>query len=185
MNNDGWIFEIYIFFTVFINGCIAINCDAVIYSAREVLNALEKQGREKRKRRDEWWGKQKESGRTRSPLPTQPDAGLLQIAKNTKYGRIIGDYLNSSRKFQNIREVLLDRSDRLGRLYPTVLWFISKNDRENNMNKYLDRIARVGLGLSISMFLLGAANVPLLFSLWICQRSLMSVGGPWYVQYNA
>lgn len=95
-------------------------------------------------------------------------------------GRTIGDFLNSSKQFQYIREVLWDRSDLMGRLYPTVFWFISKHDREKNMNKYLDRIAQVGLGLSTIMFILGAANVPLLLSLWICQRSLMSVGGPFY-----
>ena len=63
-----------------------INFDLVnrIHSARDVLNTLEVQGREKRKRRDEWWAKQKQSGKTRSPLPTQPDAGWLQIVKNTK-----------------------------------------------------------------------------------------------------
>ena len=143
------------------------------------MNAVEKQAREKRLRRDEWWSQQKQNGRTKEALPISPDAGLFQILKTTKIARTIGDCLNSSDAIQNIRQVTLDRCDRLGRLYPTLLWFLSKHDRENNMNKYLDRIAKVGLGLSLSMFVLGAANVPLLLSLWLCQRSLMSVGGPW------
>lgn len=144
------------------------------------MNKLEIRGQEKRKRREEWWNEQKKGGKTQNPLPIPSDAGLFQILKSTKVGRIIGDKLNSSTKFQTIREVVWDRSDQMGRLYPTLLWFLSKEDRETNMNKYLDRIAKIGLGLSISMFVLGAANVPLLLSLWICQRSLMSVGGPWY-----
>lgn len=141
---------------------------------------MEIKGHEKRQRRDEWWEEQKRNGKTKDPLPTPPDAGLFHIIKNTKTGRIIGDYLNNSNIFRNIREVIWDRSDRLGRLYPTLLWLVPKDERETNINKYLDRIALIGLGLSISMFLLGAANVPMLLSLWLCQRSLMSVGGPWY-----
>ncbi len=164
-------------------------CTAYLYNeifflprkAREVLNTIEKQARKKRQRRDEWWSQQQQNGRTREALPISSDAGLFQILKATKFGRIMGDYLNSSTSVQNLREVTLDRCDRLGRLYPTLLWFLSKEERENNINEYLDRIAKVGLALSASMFLLGAANVPLLISLWICQRSLMSVGGLWCV----
>ena len=152
-----------------------------LLEARDVLNALELQGKEKRKRRDEWWEDQKQTGRTKNALPIPPDAGLYQILKRTKVGRTLGDYLNNSNIFRTIREVMWDRSDRLGRLYPTFLWFLSKEEREMNMNKHLDRIAKTGLGLSISMFLLGSANVPLLLTLWLCQRSLMSVGGPWCV----
>jgi hypothetical protein len=150
--------------------------------ARDVLNELERKGKEKRKRREEWWYQQTENGKTKDALPVPDDAGIFYILKSTKVARIIGHFLNNSHTFQNIREVTWDRSDRLGRMYPTMLWFLSKANRENNMNKYLDRIAKVGLGLSLSMFLLGAANVPLLLSLWVCQRSLMSVGGPWYVR---
>ena len=150
------------------------------YVARDVLNKLERNGQEKRKRRDQWWLEQKQSGMTQKALPITSDSGLFQIIKNTKIGRLMGDYLNSSILFNNIREVIWDRSDQLGRLYPTLLWLVSKEERENNMNKYLDRIAKIGLSLSVSMFLLGAANVPMLVLLWLCQRSLMSVGGVWY-----
>ncbi len=156
--------------------------DNGITPAKYTLDHIEQRATEKRQRREEWWKKQKEGGKTRMPIPVPPSeysGNLMTIWKNTKIARIVGDELNSSQRFQGIREVLWDRSDRLGRLYPTVLWFMSKEDRETKMNKWLDRIALTGFGLSASMFLLGSANIPLLLSLWICQRSLMSVGGPW------
>ena len=149
------------------------------------MNYIEERAAAKRKRREEWWEGQKALGKTRIPR-TQPvsihseDDAFISIIKNKKIGKVIGDELNSSKKFQKVREVLWDRSDELGRLYPTVLWFMSKEGREKNMDKWLDRIALTGLGLSTIMFVLGAANVPLLCALWICQRSIMSVGGPWY-----
>jgi len=155
--------------------------DNGITPARQILDHVEERAREKRKRREVWWLEQKTiaMGKTMEPLPTY-SGGLFSIVKNTKIGRIIGDKLNSSNMFQNMRELLWDRSDRLGRLYPTVLWFMSKEDRGTNMNAWLDAIAMAGMGLSLAMFALGAANVPMLMGLWICQRSLMSVGGPFY-----
>ena len=156
--------------------------DNGITPARDVLDHVEERAREKRKRREKWWQEQKVLGKTMEPLPTfnQFSDGPFSIVKSTKIGRVIGDKLNSSNIFQNMRELLWDRSDRLGRLYPTVLWFMSKEDRGNNMNAWLDGIAMTGMGLSFTMFALGAANVPILIGLWICQRSLMSVGGPFY-----
>jgi len=158
--------------------------DNGITPARDVLNQVEERASEKRKQREERWGEQNNQGKTREPLPPSShsdDSGVIgAVLKTTKMSRIIGDKLNSSNTFQNIREILWDRSDRMGRLYPTLLWFIPKEDRENNMNEWLDRIALAGIGLSLSMFVLGAANVPMLLSLWVCQRSIMSVGGPWY-----
>ena len=157
--------------------------DNGITPAREILDHVEEGAREKRKRRNIGWQEQKtkalDNGNTMEPLPTY-SGGILSIAKNTKIGRSIGDKLNSSNVFQNTKEVLWDRSDRLGRLYPTVLWFMSKEDRMTKMNAWLDTIAMSGMSISLAMFALGAANVPMLMGLWICQRSLMSVGGPFY-----
>lgn len=158
--------------------------DNGITPAREILDHVEERAREKRKRREIWWQEQKALGKTMEPLPTyiqsSADGTCFSIVKNTKIGRIIGDKLNSSNMFQNMRELLWDRSDRMGRLYPTVLWFMSKEDRGTKMNAWLDAIAMTGMGVSLAMFALGAANVPMLMGLWICQRSLMSVGGPYY-----
>ena len=163
--------------------------DTGITPAREILDHVEERAKEKRKHREEWWQQQQQQkqqqqtqGKKMDTLPKSihSNEGFLSIAKNTKIGRIIGDKLNSSIAFQNLREVLWDRSDRLGRLYPSVLWFMSKDERAKDMNGWLDAIAMSGIGLSLSMFVLGAANVPMLMGLWICQRSIMSVGGPWY-----
>ncbi len=157
--------------------------DNGITPAKYTLDHIEKRAVETRQRREEWWKKQKEGGKTRIPIavpPSEYSGNFMTIWKNTKIARILGDELNSSQRFQRIREVLWDRSDRLGRLYPTVLWLMSKEDRETKMNQWLDGIALTGLGLSLSMFVFGSANVPILLSLWVCQRSIMSVGGPWY-----
>lgn len=50
----------------------------------------------------------------------------------------------------------------------------------SNLNPWLDGIAVCGLVTAISVFILGAANLPMLFTLWLCQKSLWAVGGPWY-----
>ncbi len=156
--------------------------DNGITPAKHVLDSLEQTGKLKRKRRENWWAEQKKGGKTRIPLPRSiySDNDYVTIVKNTKLGRTIGDILNSSKRFQDIREVFWDRSDRLGRVNPTLLWLAPKKSREKNLNIWLDAIAMWGMILSTAMFLLGAANVPLLFGLWICQRSLMSVGNCWY-----
>mmetsp|Transcript_28643 Transcript_28643/g.32889 ORF Transcript_28643/g.32889 Transcript_28643/m.32889 type:complete len:676 (-) Transcript_28643:119-2146(-) len=155
--------------------------DNGITPCREVLNSLERDALGNSKERDAIEKRKRSWEEQNITTPDVPDGGLFTIVKETKGGKLIGDLLkNSSSKVQNLQERLRYRSDGLGRFYPSLLWLISREDRENNMNKCLDRIALTGMGLSIVMFLLGAANVPLLFSFWICQRSLMSVGGPWY-----
>lgn len=156
--------------------------DNGITPASEVLDCVEDRAREKRKRREEWWEEQKKQGKTRIPLPASiySENDVMALLRNTKFGRTVGDILNGSKWCQDMREVFWDRSDRMGRLYPTLLWLVPKEDRRTDMNTYLDMIALVGIALSATMFLLGAANVPLLLALWICQRSIMSVGGCWY-----
>mmetsp|Transcript_10737 Transcript_10737/g.14007 ORF Transcript_10737/g.14007 Transcript_10737/m.14007 type:complete len:493 (+) Transcript_10737:624-2102(+) len=67
-----------------------------------------------------------------------------------------------------------DRSDRP---LPTLLWLAKDRNRLNN---WLDAIALSGLGMASLLVLRGTANVPIMFALWICQCSLMSVGRPFY-----
>lgn len=155
--------------------------DNGITPARNVLNNLEETSDLKRKRHDEWWQQQRKRNH-KTDVPYLYGGGVTpwQILKSTKLGQRIGTSLNDSKMIQNLREVFLYRSDNMGLLYPTILWFISKEDRNNNLDVWLDRIAITGLMVSILIFILGAANVPLMLVLWICQRSIMSVGGPWY-----
>ena len=85
--------------------------------------------------------------------------------------------IRRNKQYQRIREVLWDRADRTGRPLTTVLWLARDFGR---INPWLDAIALTGTLLSVFMFFLGAANVPILLLLWICQRSLMAVGQNWY-----
>ena len=179
---SGLAFLNFVAFTVALRQNRGLIGDNGITPARDILNSVEERARERRKRRDKWWKDQKEQGKTMVAQHRSIHANddFISILKNTKLGKIMGDKLNSSEKFQDLREAMWDRSDRLGRLYPTVLWLLSKNERDKNMNIYLDKIAWTGITLSFLMFALGAANVPLVFGLWICQRSVMSVGNIWY-----
>lgn len=178
----GLAFVHFVAFTVALRQNRGLIGDNGITPARDILNTVEERARDRRKRRDAWWKDQKAQGNTLVPQHRSIHANddFISILKNTKVGKMIGDRLNSSEKFQDLREVVWDRSDRLGRLYPTVLWLLSKDERDKNMNIYLDKIAWTGITLSLLMFALGAANVPLLLGLWICQRSIMSVGNIWY-----
>jgi len=49
-----------------------------------------------------------------------------------------------------------------------------------DLDPWLDGIAKAGIAMSTFLLATGAANVPILFGLWICQRSIMSVGNAWY-----
>lgn len=70
-----------------------------------------------------------------------------------------------------------DCSDRLNRPVTTLLWFCKNHQC---LNTWLDRIALVGMACAMPILMTGTANVPLLLILWVCQRSVMAVGGPWY-----
>jgi hypothetical protein len=59
----------------------------------------------------------------------------------------------------------------------TLLWLAKDRTR---LNPWLDGIALTGLAASLVVLSLGAANIPLVLTLWACQRSLMAVGGPFY-----
>lgn len=150
--------------------------DNGITPARNVLNRAEQRGKEKRIRREEWWDKFKDCKR----VSTEERMNLISILRQTKIGVKVGKSLNNSTNFQDLREMFWDRADRLGRPYISLLWALSPKQRNQNMNQWLDGIALAGLSLSSVMFLFGSANVPVLFALWFCQRSLMSVGGVWY-----
>jgi hypothetical protein len=79
---------------------------------------------------------------------------------------------------RRLREIWWDRTDRSGRPLPTLLWLAS---HRNRLNPWLDGVALTGLALSTCVLARGAANVPLLATLWLLQKSLQTVGGPWYV----
>jgi len=127
--------------------------DCGITPARRVLDSAEKRGRWTRRDRDTW----------------------LQQFNHTlpRWKRIL--YNNAI--YQNLREKLWDRADRLQRPVTTLLWLCK--DR-SHLNPWLNNIALAGLCMSLSILIMGSANVPLLLGCWICQRSLMAVGGPWY-----
>lgn len=148
--------------------------DDGITPAANVLNEAQQRGTMKRQRRLEW--KNKQSGTARN-LSLQEQAYLRGIVSNTKFGRQIGEAIDRNKMLVHLREVLWDRSDRLDRPLPSLLWLAK--DR-NKLDPWLDNIALSGLLLSTAVMVLGAANLPLLLALWMCQRSLMGVGGPWY-----
>uniref|UniRef100_W5M135 Lipase maturation factor n=1 Tax=Lepisosteus oculatus TaxID=7918 RepID=W5M135_LEPOC len=59
---------------------------------------------------------------------------------------------------------------------PTILWFLDWTDMDRN----LDNIALVGLGLSTFVLLTGRGNMIIMTLLWILYHSLVSVGQIWY-----
>lgn len=59
---------------------------------------------------------------------------------------------------------------------PTLLWFVSRDD----FDFWLDFIAAVGMAISMSVIILGAANALLMAVLWMLYHSLVNVGQTWY-----
>ena len=144
--------------------------------ARYVLRDAKERGRLTRQRRVEWFTSQRPNFQSLNKNGT-----LFSLRRK------ILDNLQNSTVCQNIREVVWDRSDKLGRPLPSLLWLPYKDtDNENSntattkLNPWLDAIALTGIFTSLTIFTLGAANVPILVLLYLCQRSLMSVGGIWY-----
>ena len=144
--------------------------DTGITPARHILNNAEERGRIKRERRLAW---RKDSVSKGKPAGTE-HAGLFPRFRPIHR---LGEIIDSNAKLVKLREILWDRSDAMDRPLTTILW--CAKDRRN-LNPWLDRIALTGLMTSALIFLLGSANVPLILTLWVCQRSLMAVGGPWY-----
>ena len=58
--------------------------------------------------------------------------------------------------------------------HPTLFWFISPT----TMN--IDRVSLVGSLLAFIVVIRGAANIPIMFSLWLLYFSLVNVGQTWY-----
>jgi hypothetical protein len=79
--------------------------------------------------------------------------------------------------YQHWRERLWDRQDGMGQPVAALFWLAK--DR-NKGNVWMNGVATCRTCLSLLVLLHGSANVPCLLRLWVCQRSLMAVGGPWY-----
>lgn len=139
--------------------------DSGITPARKILDQAEARGKEKRKQREAWTNSSAVMGKSNNPI------------RNLTAIQIIARALNRNKRLQTMRELLWDRSDSADRPLTTILWLAK--DR-TNINPWLDKIALCGIGMATIVFVLGAANLPLLLGLWICQRSLWAVGGPWY-----
>lgn len=147
--------------------------DRGITPARSVLQEAQKRGQITRKQRRDWLDA---AYNKRLPINENPNS-IWDILSNTKLIRRAGLALNRNDLVDRFREVILDRTDRMDRPVTSILWLAK--DR-SNLNRWLDGIALTGMATATLVFLLGAANFPLLLILWICQRSLMAVGGPWY-----
>lgn len=155
--------------------------DKGISPARVILDKAEARGAAKRERRLQWRRNMRES----SSLP-RPQQNVQQNNANVNKPRLsvwkqlqqaLGSRIDQYPALTHLREVLWDRSDRNDRPTTTVLWWAPHRD---NLNPWLDGIAWSGIVVSTVILLRGAANVPLVFSLWLLQKSLMNVGGLWY-----
>jgi hypothetical protein len=146
--------------------------DNGITPARQVLDAAQEKGILIKKQRDGWLNSTV-SGKPKDLETKNP----IEQLRNTPAVRALGMTINRNPTFQYWRERLWDRCDQLGRPVTSLLWLAE--DR-SNLNPWLDGISTCGLAMSLTVFVLGAANLPLMFGMWVCQRSLMAVGGPWY-----
>jgi lipase maturation factor 1 len=146
--------------------------DAGITPAKHVLNEADERGRAKQARRLEWRQSPQSQGRRLAP----PD-GLWGIISNTRLVRWMARKADEVALLRRLRLVLWDRSDAMDRPVTSILWLAK--DR-NKLDPWLDLTALLGLSISALILVIGAANVPMILALWICQRSLMTVGGPWY-----
>lgn len=145
--------------------------DDGITPARWVLEEARDRASLKREGREAWMenmtmSSSSENGDSQSRKPKKKGlaAKLLRTIQKNKL-------------YQKNREVLWDRADRSGRPITTILW-LAKDFA--HINPWLNGIAMAGMFLSALVAILGAANVPILLALWICQRSLMAVGQSWY-----
>jgi len=173
-------------FLVAIRQNAALIGDDGITPARRVLDAAEERGRIKKERRLAWRKQQQQQDAGARPAAQpppnadDPSRGLLlplrRLVFSTK--RAIGNWFDSIPFLVGLREVLWDRCDGLDRPVTTLLWLAK--DRSNGLNRWLGGVAWTGFATSLLILALGAANVPMVLALWLCQRSIMAVGGPWY-----
>ena len=132
--------------------------DSGILPARAPLSRAQSTGDERMRARRQWLEKRKEY---RSP-----------VSFATRCRRKILD----SRAADAFREYFWHRT--IGdRPLVTLFWF--PRDR-SKLNGSLDGLAIAGLVLATIMLVTGSSNVLLLLSLWLIQRSFMSIGGAFY-----
>lgn len=129
--------------------------DNGITRARDILDAAEQRGQQKKQRRLDW----------RKLNHTDPSIPFFSIRqREQKLLRWIGRYVDKHPRLLHAREILWDRSDSLDRPLTTMLWSVKDRDR---LNPWLDSIALTGLSVSVIIMLLGAANVPLVLAVCI------------------
>lgn len=147
-----------------------------ITPALDLLHAAEERAKKRHQRRTEWEEERKNYRYNRYGKLQYYD--IPNAIKSSSLFPLIQKYaINPFRRY------LWDRTDSLDRPLLTFLWFGFHNQRTNkwpSIDHLLDGIAYLGLIISCILVTKGAANVPLLAVLWLCQQSLMSVGGPWY-----
>lgn len=137
--------------------------DRGITPARHVLDTAQRRGEAKSARRREWLEERKHySGQNSTSL------NFFVRCKHR---------ISDSAPAEAFRDKFWHRADRMDRPLLTLLWFA--RDR-SQLNPWLDGLANAGLFLSTLVLATGSANVPIIFGLWLIQRSFMSVGGPFY-----
>lgn len=151
--------------------------DNGITPARRILNQAESRGRQNAERRMQWRQTSVSQGETMLPPSEKKGRFIVLFAKARSMLRTVAQQLDTNPKFVKIRETWWDRTDSLNRPLTTLLWLAKDRQR---LNPWLDNLALTGLVLSSIIFVSGAANVPLVLGIWLCQRSLMAVGGPFY-----
>lgn len=161
-------------FLVAKNQSKALLGDNGITPAREILDKAERQGKATRERRERWLNS---TVSDQPPVVSPFDETPWIRFQNYPLVRRIAMKINRNPRYQYWRERFWDRQDHMGRPVTTLLWLAK--DR-NNLNPWLDGIANGGLAMSAIVLALGAANVPLMLGLWMCQRSLMAVGGAFW-----
>ncbi len=84
--------------------------------------------------------------------------------------------LPADKFLSNVRNRYGSETRTLLQVAPSVLWFF---DYENHIDELLDRLAYVGLALSAAVFILGSANIPVMFAIWVIYHSIVNVGQRW------
>lgn len=145
--------------------------DRGISPARYVLDDAHERGQRKIEKRL-WWRRQgldKPENSKASRTPWQWRWFWIR--------RKLGSAMDHNARLRKFREVWWDRTDGMDRPVTSILWLSSNRER---LDPWLDGIAWTGLSVACTILCMGAANVPLILTLWVCQRSLMAVGGAFY-----
>ena len=64
---------------------------------------------------------------------------------------------------------------------PTLLWLV---DYKSHIDWYLDALAWAGLVCSGAVMIWGAANIPIMLTLWTLYHSIVNVGQRWYARLH-